>query len=145
MPVTFFGYNFDAIALGIAREALEGLIELATRKTSPATGAPKDSGEARYAASRSQAVLDAHRRHPRESFAPIWKNMQQHHQPTASSCGPAPGGPTWPRWKPQHRNASCTATGPPAAPPCFVGTFRTFLARGVHVSRHHMIRHWKRV
>lgn len=77
MPVTFFGYSFAAVALGIAREALEGLVALATRKTSVVSGALKDLGEARYAVAKSQALLEAHRRNARESFRPIWENMKQ--------------------------------------------------------------------
>jgi alkylation response protein AidB-like acyl-CoA dehydrogenase len=73
LPATFFGLGICAVALGIARQAVEGLRDLAQHKTSGPGRALKDAGQAQYAMAKAQALVDAAGLHVKATFAPIWE------------------------------------------------------------------------
>ena len=76
LPFSFFGLGLCAVALGIARAALEGFRTLAAAKVSAATRTGlRDQSHAQYAAAKSDALLSSSRLHVRESFRPIWENL----------------------------------------------------------------------
>lgn len=76
LPPTFFGFAISAVPLGIARAAVEGLKDLAHRKTPPP---PRlglaDQASTQYAIAKAHAMTNAARLGIRDAFAVVWRDV----------------------------------------------------------------------
>jgi alkylation response protein AidB-like acyl-CoA dehydrogenase len=73
VPFTYFGLGLCAVALGIARPAVDGLKALAAGKVSAVSRRGlKDQAQAQYAVAKSEALLRSARLYVRECFGAIW-------------------------------------------------------------------------
>ena len=73
LPFTFFGLGLCAVALGIARPAVEGLRTLAAGKVSAVSRRGlRDQAQTQYAIAKSEAMLRSSRLYVRECFGAMW-------------------------------------------------------------------------
>ena len=73
LPFTFFGLGLCAVALGIARQAVDGLKALAASKVSAVSRKTlRDQAQAQYAVAKSEALLGSSRLYVRACFGAVW-------------------------------------------------------------------------
>jgi len=73
VPFTYFGFGLCGVALGIARQAVDGLKDLAVSKASAVSRRTlRDQSQAQYAVGKSEALLRSARLYVRESFGTVW-------------------------------------------------------------------------
>ena len=76
LPFTFFGLGLCAVALGIARPAVDGLKTLAATKVSAvARRGLRDQAQAQYAVAKSEALLRSSRLYVLECFGALWRAL----------------------------------------------------------------------
>lgn len=76
LPFTFFGLGLCAVALGIARPAVDGLKALAAGKVSAVSRKGlRDQAQAQYAVAKSEALLRSSRLYVRECFGSVWNAL----------------------------------------------------------------------
>jgi alkylation response protein AidB-like acyl-CoA dehydrogenase len=77
VPFTYFGLGLCAVALGIARPAVDGLKELAVSKSSAVSRRNlRDQAQAQYAAAKSEALLRSARLYVRDCFGAVWDALR---------------------------------------------------------------------
>jgi indole-3-acetate monooxygenase len=77
VPFTYFGFGLCAVALGIARPAVEGLRALAAGKVSAVSRRGlRDQAQAQYAVAKSEALLRSSRLHVRDCFGAVWEALR---------------------------------------------------------------------
>jgi alkylation response protein AidB-like acyl-CoA dehydrogenase len=76
VPFTFFGFGLCAVALGIARQAVDGLKDLAVSKASAVSRRTlREQAQAQYAVAKSEALLRSSSLYVRQSFGDIWSAL----------------------------------------------------------------------
>jgi alkylation response protein AidB-like acyl-CoA dehydrogenase len=77
LPPSFFGVTLTGVALGIARAAIDALVELATRKTPAfAREALKDNPAIQHDIAEAEALVGAARAYLYESMSELWALAQ---------------------------------------------------------------------
>ena len=93
VPFTYFGLGLCAVALGMARPAVEGLRALAAGKVSAVSRRGlRDQAQAQYAVAKSEAMLRSSRLYVRECFGEIWDALKSGAPVTLQMRGRARGG-----------------------------------------------------
>jgi alkylation response protein AidB-like acyl-CoA dehydrogenase len=78
VPFTYFGLGLSAVALGMARPAVEGLRTLAASKASAVSRRSlRDQAQAQYALAKSEALLRSSRLHVLDCFGEIWEALKR--------------------------------------------------------------------
>ena len=92
MPFTYFGLGLSAVALGMARTAVEGLRTLAASKASAVSRRSlRDQAQAQYAMAKSEALLRSSRLYVRECFGELWDALKSGAPVTLQMRGRARG------------------------------------------------------
>ena len=92
VPFTYFGLGLCAVALGMARPAVEGLRALAAGKVSAVSRRGlRDQAQAQYAVAKSEAMLRSSRLYVRECFGEIWDALKSGEPVTLQMRGRARG------------------------------------------------------
>ena len=92
LPFTYFGLGLCAVALGIARPAVDGLKALAASKASAVSRRSlRDQPQAQYAVAKSEALLRSSRLYVRECFGEIWDALSSGAPVTLEMRGRARG------------------------------------------------------
>lgn len=92
VPFTYFGLGLSAVALGMARPAVEGLRSLAAGKVSAVSRRGlRDQAQAQYAVAKSEAMLRSSRLYVRECFGEIWEALKAGEPVTLQMRGRARG------------------------------------------------------
>ncbi|HXZ67415.1 MAG TPA: acyl-CoA dehydrogenase family protein [Alphaproteobacteria bacterium] len=92
LPFVFFGLGLCAVALGIARPAVDGLKMLAAGKVSAVSRKGlRDQGQAQHAVAKSEALLRSSGLYVRECFGAIWNALSSSNPITLEMRGRARG------------------------------------------------------
>ena len=92
VPFTYFGLGLSAVALGMARTAVEGLRTLAASKASAVSRRSlRDQAQAQYAMAKSEALLRSGRLYARECFGELWDALKSGAPVTLQMRGRARG------------------------------------------------------
>lgn len=77
LPFTFFGLGLCGVALGMARQAVDGLVTLAETKASAVSRKTlRDQAQAQYAVAKSRALLESAHLLVRHRFGDVWKGLK---------------------------------------------------------------------
>ena len=92
VPFTYFGLGLCAVALGMARPAVDGLRTLAASKASAVSRRSlRDQAQAQYAVAKSETLLRSSRLYVRECFGEIWEALKSGQPVTLQMRGRARG------------------------------------------------------
>jgi alkylation response protein AidB-like acyl-CoA dehydrogenase len=92
VPFTYFGLGLCGVALGIARQAVEGLKTLAASKVSAVSRRGlRDQAQTHYAVAKSEALINSSRLHVRDCFGKVWEGLSSGSGVTLEMRGRARG------------------------------------------------------